>query len=199
MTVDSAAVADMIAELAAADDRTFRAEVDSDLRPRASAGDPRHWVRRAALRSPDLVDRWLTTLLMMSKSVEGQLASKQEDHEAEKARLRIGINKAEQSGNEERIRKARTAWESAKQNYAIMRGDKLRFKTGLDEWIVEARGLRDSLRAAMYDSIVAEERNYYAERARDLRQAIAEHKDKILDDEGYEASDADERLWSCLD
>lgn len=200
----------MIRRLVAMNDRGFRQEVDADLRRpqtrRDQTGDEERRVyetRRAALRSPELVDRWTMTLLTMSKSVEGQLASKQEDHEAAKAALRIEIADLERRlatdpTVETKLFEARQQWEVIKRDYASKRADMLRFKTGLDEWVIEARSLRDAARATMYDSVIAEERNHYAAQVTALRAAIDTHRTSILEDEDYEPSSADERLWSCL-
>lgn len=189
-------VDDMIQRLQAMDDRTFRNEVDEDLRRPGPSQRRSYETRRAALRSPELVDRWNTTLQQITKSVEGQLASKQEDYEAARAALRREANKLT-PGSPEWL-KNKDEQEALKVEYATERAGKLRFKTGLDEWVVEARALRDAHRATMYDSIVAEERNHYAEELRRLKEAIETHRSQILHDEDYEPSSADERLWSCL-
>lgn len=190
----------MIRRLAAMDDRGFRQEVDADLRRPGRDDDKRLYeTRRQALRSPELLDRWNTTLLTMSKSVEGQLASKQEDHEAAKAALRIQMAELERKHDAVKLHEAKQKWEKLKQDYATARGNMLRFKTGLDEWVIEARALRDATRSAMYDSVVAEERNHYAAQVQRLRGAIESHRTQILEDEQYEPSSADERLWSQLD
>jgi hypothetical protein len=192
-------VESMIRRLAVMDDRGFRQEVDADLRRPGPRERREYEVRRAALRSPELVDRWTTVLLTMTKSVEGQLASKQEDHEAAKADLRQKIATLEQTApHSDDLFKARQEWEQLKKEYAQSRAQMLRFKTGLDEWVIEARALRDSLRSTMYDSVVAEERNHYAAQVQVLRAAIDAHRTRILEDEDYEPSSADERLWACL-
>lgn len=193
-------VESMIRRLAVMDDRGFRQEVDADLRRPGARDNRREYeIRRAALRSPELVDRWNTTLMTMSKSVEGQLASKQEDHEAAKAELRQRIALlAKDPSRADELFQARQEWEQIKKDYATARAQMLRFKTGLDEWVIEARALRDASRATMYDSVVAEERNYYAAQVQMLRAAIDAHRTEILEDEDYEPSSADERLWACL-
>lgn len=193
-------VESMIRRLAVMDDRGFRQEVDADLRRPGARDNRREYeIRRAALRSPELVDRWNTTLMTMSKSVEGQLASKQEDHEAAKAELRQRIARlAKDPSMADELFQARQEWEQIKKDYATARAQMLRFKTGLDEWVIEARALRDASRATMYDSVVAEERNYYAAQVQMLRAAIDAHRTEILEDEDYEPSSADERLWACL-
>lgn len=200
----------MIRRLAAMDDRGFRQEVDADLRRPGARDNKREYeTRRAALRSPEIMDRWFTTLMTMTKSVEGQLASSQEDHEAAKAELRQRITRLEEKNRtavigpegtalQQQLFDAQLEWEQLKRDYATARANKLRFKTGLDEWVIEARALRDAARATMYDSVVAEERNHYAAQVRMLREAIDAHRTEILEDEDYEPSSADERLWACL-
>lgn len=188
-------VEDMVRRLAAMDDRVFRKEVDADLRRPEPSDRQAHENRRAALRTPELVDRWNTALQMISKSVEGQLASKQEDMAAARAALARQIAKTT-PGSPEWI-KLKDQQEAAKEAYATSRAQMLRFKTGLDEWVIEARALRDSLKATMYDSIIADERNHYAAQVQELRAAIDAHRTQMLDDD-YEPSSADELLWACL-
>lgn len=191
-TIDDTVVDDEIDRLADLDDTTFRAEVDADLRS-ARTRNPKAITRAAALRSNDLVDRWYTTLQMMSVSVEGQLAAAQEDHAAERAALRSRMASAshrEQPALQEQ-------WEESKGRFSRARAAKLRFKSGLDEWIVEARSLRDSLRDSMYDSIVAEERNHWAERYRVLHDAVAAHEAATLADD-LEPTEQDTKLWASI-
>lgn len=192
-------LSDAIAELAGWDDETFREEVNADLRFSQAEDDPvRYRLRRAALRSPDLIDRWYTCLLMIAKSVEGQLAALQEDHEAEKADLRRQMLEAEQTGNDKVMFQVQRKREQAKARFSRARAGKVRFKTGLEEWVIEARGLRDRLRPSMYDSIVADERNHYAAEALRLRNAIRDHQTTLLSDDTLDPSPADEKLWLSL-
>src|SRR4051794_39656358 len=85
-----------IARLSALPERQFRQVVDRDLRRREDEGVDEF--ESAALRSPTLVDRWLTALLAASKSVEGQLAAKDCDFEADKAQFGRTILRFEQLG-----------------------------------------------------------------------------------------------------
>lgn len=204
-------IAAVVQHLRALDDVRFRQEVDADLRQiRASdlrkmpeseqrSERTRYDLRRQALRTPELIDRWWMTLQMIAKSVEGQLASMQEDHEAEKATLRAEMAKCPTwAGTIPCCAEHAEAWETAKAEFARNRSGRLRFKTGLDEWLIEARALRDGLRGSMYDSIVAEERNHYAGVAKALKEAITQHRAEILDDDDPEPTEADKKLWACL-
>lgn len=184
-------------ELLGLRDIDFRTEVDADLRraPREPAEAARHELRRRALRTPELIDRWYTVLMMMSRSVDGQLAALDEDHQAEKADLRMELPPEDRDGNPK--------WEEPKVAYARARAGKLRFKTGLDEWVIEARHLRDQFRYATYDQIVInqvviEERNHYAGEAQRLRDAVREHHEALLADDDIDPSPADEKLWTVL-
>lgn len=163
---------------------TFRDLVDRDIRGRTT-------VREAALlRSPDLAELWLATLTAMQRSIEGQLAAKQEEFLAERARIRR-LARRDPDGD------YANDLDALQQKHSADRAKKLRFKTGLDEALIEARSVVDALRGSQYDSIVAGERNYYAEQRRLLEEAIRLHQAQITA-EGIEPSEYDEQLWSAL-
>lgn len=191
-------VGQAIRRLLSLGDRPFREEVDADLR--ASQGrdrTPEYQIRYAALRSPEVVDRWFMTLQRASVSMAGQLASAHEQNEAAKAALRRRMKEAELAGKHDLVDDLQIEWEELKEAYSTERAAKLRFKGGLDEWIVEARMLRDQARASMYDSIVADERNYYAAEALRYRTAIEAHRAEVTEFED-EPLEADEKLWEVL-
>lgn len=200
-----------IRRLAGLPAQAFRQIVDQDLRVERRPGSnpsQQQRVTAAALRSKDLVERWHTILLQMLVSVEGQLASAQEDQTAAQARFRRETDRLEREVQVKRgpareaasrkLQEKQTEWLLTREKYATARAGRLRFKSGLDEWLIEARSLRDQYRATMYDSVVTEERNHYARVAGDLRGAISEHREAILADDALEPSAADERLWEHL-
>ena len=155
-------------------DDEFRAFVDRDLRKDSREQmDPAY---REALRSPEVVERWLSFLIRMSKSVEGTLASRHEDHEAQKAALRA-------SPGDKHIRLL-----SLSADYHKRRGSTLRFKAGLDEWIIEARTTRDSYRDDAFGVL---------SRVVQLEAAIASHR-STSEDEGLEPEPNDLELWAIL-
>lgn len=206
---DARTLEEVIARLSRLPETQFRQVVDRDLRRRE---DEERGVRTelnelesAALRSPALVDRWLTALLVASKSVEGQLSARKSDYEATKARLLRTIRRLEDKGtagplstaDEQKLREARDQLSQAKERYAKTRSGTLRFKAGLDEWVIEARGMRDGLRDRLFDTVVTEERNRLAERNRVLECAIRAHRDAFPSED--DPSEADEELWSLVD
>lgn len=199
MTVQEAnptAVEEFARKLMSLTPEEFRSEVDRDLRP-LRAGDTTnkvYAVRRAALRTPTVVDRWFTTLSQIAKSVDGQLAAKTEDYEADRADLRAQILACTNSREEKVLKQA---LERRKSDYSRSRAGTLRFKSGLDEALIEARSLRDSVRDRLYDSVVAEERNRYAVRVTALEDAIREHRDALFAAD-MDPEDHDERLWSAV-
>lgn len=182
---------DLARNLMGLDHAAFRKEVDSDLRP----GDGERWkARHRALRSPTCVDRWFMVLSQMAKSVDGQLAAKADDYEAARAETReqllAATDAVQQMGFRRRL-------ESLKAEYSRNRANTLRFKSGLDEALIEARALRDSVRDRLYDSVVAEERNRYAARVTTLEEAIRDHQDAFtagdIDPEPH-----DLHLWDVI-
>lgn len=196
---------DQIAEL---NDEDFRDLVDRDLRRENTDAEA------AALRSPALVDRWYSVLVGMLKSVDGQLAAKKEDFEAHKARIKAQFVEAEQALAEARIKRdnarihaaearnrtLRQEWASITEKYSRSRAATLRFKSGLEETMVEARAIRDKVQNRLYEHVVAQERNHYAERVQTLEKAIAEARDtgdsaKLFSLVGHWRLNGNESTW----
>jgi hypothetical protein len=167
---------------------SFKDFVDRDIRGHTTQAEAE------ALRSPALAERWLTTLTMMQRSIEGQLAAKQEEFQAERARLR---RERRRLTDPDQIDRTDDVLDRLQENHSRDRAKKLRFKTGLDEALVEARAVVDALRGHKYDSLVADERNYYAEQRRLLEEAIRLHQAQMLA-EGIEPGEHDEKLWEAL-
>lgn len=193
MATMAADVTDVARSLMALDYDAFKNEVNADLRPNDET--PNQRARHAALRSPMLVDRWFTVLTQMAKSVDGQLAAKTEDYEADKAGIRAKILKEK---DPRRVNALRAQLEETKAKYARARAGTLRFKCGLDEALIEARALRDSTRDRLYDTVVADERNRYAARILVLTNAIDEHR-HACDIADITPEDHDERLWAIIE
>lgn len=172
----------LVKQIAALSEEDFRSLVDRDLRREDTEDEA------AALRSPELVHRWFTVLVAMSKSVDGQLAAKRQDFEAQKARLKGEFVHAEgllaeaRHGREpeaiyaaeNKIRRLRQEWAQMTERYARSRAATLRFRSGLEETIVEARLFRDQIRDVLYDSVVTEERDRLAARVRELEAVLAQ-------------------------
>lgn len=206
VTETAQSLEDTIVRLSRLPERKFRQIVDRDLRRREFEDelDTQDALESAALRSSALVDRWLTALLAASKSVEGQLAAKDCDYEADKAqatrtvlRLEALAKKRPLTEKEEaELAGTRDRLLASRQRHFKSRSGTLRFKSGLDEWIIEARGVRDSFRDRLYDTVVVEERNRYAEQLRALKEAIRAHRDSFPPED--DPSEADEKLWQLV-
>ena len=179
-------------------DEDFRAVVDADLR-RNSRNRP-HLPPEvaAALREPRHVPRWHMTLSRMDKSVEGQLAARADDYEKELAwsrrrtlELEAELDAALEEGQtfkadetRKRLREVRLQQEQLTEQHHRGRASTLRFKTGLDEALLEAQYLRDRLQGDA--------------RVRELEEAIRAHRQELTASEELEAGSADEKLWSVL-
>lgn len=147
----------------------FRALVDQAVR--GNPEDPKTHALRVNLMAPEVVDRTHIALISMKKSVEGQLAARRADYIKERLRDRPGERSA------------------LEQRYRTWRAGALRFKSGVEEYLLTVRPPRRERSAD----------NYYLA-YETLRQAIAKHKATVLalqnDDE---ETDADDVLWSVLD
>lgn len=161
-----------VEDLSKADDETFRSVVDIDMK---FGGEFRH-----LLSDPANASRWYTALIMMSKSVEGQLASRAADLKAKTRSLSVAeTNKA---------RNDHDRW----------RATILRVKTGIDETLAHARSVVESQRNSMYKSIIADERDFLASRVKSLTDAINAFRDHSCDQEGCPLDHClgEEKLWS---
>lgn len=200
MTMTTTTVEDEVRRLTALSPDAFKAEVDSDVKPFIHANmDQGIWdARRAALRSPALVDRWFASLSQTLKSVEGQLATQTEDYDAARADIKKALIAAEADGNTARVKDLRIQAEQVKAEHARARAKTLRFKTGLDEMLIQARSLRDAVRDRLYDSVVAEERNRYAARITELTDAILEHRQAHIEAD-IDPEVHDQHLWQVIE
>lgn len=170
----------------------FRQLVDREMRGRATDAEA------AALRDPRVVNRWYTVLLAMKKSIEGQLAAKRQEFEAQRAQLRQAFAQTEQAladakllGDEstkekaeQRLRKLREEHGALVERNAKGRTGMLRFQSGLEETLVDARRIRTEMLG---------DREQLAERVRLLEAAIMAHR--MVEDD---PSPADEKLWTLL-
>ncbi len=177
-------------DLSQMDDEMFRQLVDRDLRSETTPEEA------AALRSPEIVDRWVSVITAMSKKVEGHLAAKKQDFEATKSRIKAEINKAEARGSQAIVQKLKLQLEEEKERNAQSRAKTIRFKSGLEESMIEARHIRNTFRPS-YDSYIKDERNALAKKVRELEQAIIHHKEEQTEDD-TEPSAADIELWSYV-
>lgn len=155
-------------------DEEFREIVDNSLRKQ---GDPE---TAASLREPANVERWYSTLLKMSKSVEGQLAARTADWK-----------RSNLSGAEDLAER--------RENYLKWRAQIIRFKTGLDEALTEAKYLRDKNRTSQYGTFITDERLALLQRVQKLETTIRQHKEQIFHGDDDDHDKADESLWAIVE
>lgn len=181
-------------------DKEFRDIVDQDLRKDSSNKRARAELPEgvsAALRDSRVASRWLTHLSQMQRTVEGTLAAREAESESKRADLRRAVIEAED--NLEPTAHLRAKLEEEKKNYLYTRAGTLRFKSGLEEVLLEARAIVEKHDVEAYRSQVFKERNAYASRVEELEEAIREHKRSFYDEEDdLEPSDTDLKLWGTV-
>lgn len=168
--------------LAGVDDEAFRAAVDVDLRRKAPHGVA------DALRSAGLRRRWLSTMIAMQRKVEGSLAGRREefmsyvaDYERRLADLEQGRQRARgraRTALNRSIHELKGERQRHEAKYREARAGAIRFKTGLEEWIIEARRL------------------CYGDDVDGLIAQIERHREATLANGG--PSDADRELWEAV-
>lgn len=185
------------ADLAGLSDDQFRALVDADLRRRAPHGGSR--LREdliVALRSPEQVARWHSMLCRMQRSVDGQLAARRSDFQAELAGLEARALETTDHHARDSLRRQQ---QTLRAKYETTKASTVRFKTGLDEATIEARFLRDQAVAVTYGGAVMVERDHFAKSYRRLCAAVERHRSAVLNDLGGDDPDEiDENLWGAL-
>jgi hypothetical protein len=163
----------------------FRRLIDQDTRGKAPTRVS------AELRQPECVPRWYQTLIGMQKSVEGQLAAKAAESRAAQADYRAQLEHT----SDRSIRVERLKRESRDESW---RAGALRFKSGLEERIIEARQILREMEdplVAVSDRIV-EDRNRALTRVAALEAAIRRHHAEFPPDD--EPSEADIELWQTV-
>lgn len=198
-------------DLLALPDLVFRDLVDEDLRLRGP--ERTGWLIGDFLRDPKVVNRFYTDLIRKSKSIEGQLASNSSALAAREEHLRgklsitnSQLERAEAGGDPVEIAKCKskvvnqTAEIHSERSKSLnARTKTIRFKTGLEMAIIEVRALVEADRPDLYSSFVADERNYWAARARALTKAIEDHRTAALSETEDPPLAADEELWAVLE
>lgn len=127
--------------LATVTDEEFRKYVDSDIRRAQPGRSPDEIAAleriHQELRSPAVIERWYTSLLLMKKSVEAQLGAK-------KAELAAKRNQASYSDLQVEFNR----WKAGT----------LRFLNAVEEKLLEARSLRYRLYLPRLQDAIAEHR-----------------------------------------
>jgi hypothetical protein len=142
--------------------------VDQDLRGRLDEGTS------AALRSPELIERYYYALVAMSKRVEATLGATRQEY----YRDRLNVTNDDSKARE------------LEQLYSSKRSSTLRFKGGLDQALADAKRLLQQHRGLQYEHL--------ARRIAELEGAIRQHKLSLESDMNQVASDYDTELWRVL-
>lgn len=152
-------------------DTDFRSVVEADIKNRATEE------QSEALRKPEVVTRWWHCLNSIIKSVEGALAAREADLQAQKYNLLRNEGK--------------NAWLTRAEQAKRQRAASLRFYTAAQERLIEAKALYEQLHPR--EAYLQEERNRYAAAYICLRDAIREHRERRVMPEEF-----DEQLWAAL-
>lgn len=200
-------------------EKEFHKLVDDDLRRDSPNRDHRSDVSEEtsrALRSPAAVDRWHSKLARMAHQVGMELETRVERYLAALADLRGKILEQEQAlldaedpavvtAIRRHILSLRIEVEKLEVDHHSAQARTLRFRTGLDQHLLEAQYLRDGVRDRLYDSVVTKERDRYASKCRDLEsrvtvleEAITNHR-ALMKCDDIEPTNNDRRLWATLD
>lgn len=172
--------------IAAMDDATFRRLLDGVIRKHLEELEnalgtplPQEDVVEA-LHSPDLIDRSYQVLVLMKRSVEGQLSARKADFARDSAQTPM---------TQEKFQKLTT-------QYQTWRGGAIRFKGGLEEFLSFTKAARDGL---MDHDVVAlkKDRDRYLVGFAALKGAVGEHRNSFPTDD--EPSYADEVLWNLAE
>jgi hypothetical protein len=162
----------------------FRKLIDDDTRGKAPASLSRQ------LRSAECAPRWYEALLAMQNSVDGQLAAKSAESRAAQARLQARFEEALSSKQRREIRAEIARRKAADEQW---RAGALRFKSGLEDKLIEARRVLRELD----DSSIVGARNRSMARVAILEDAIRRHHADFRAED--EPSDSDLALWAHLD
>lgn len=166
------------AQLALLPEDEWKSLIDRDLRtltkpatgPKAVTEDDRELAQ--ALRSPACIDRYFFTLLRMLKNAEGTLASRREEAIEQRNTLLAQGQWQE--------------WRKAEADHARQRRSTLRFKSGLEQTLLEIKFLR---------SQIMEHRA--STRLERVVWMVKNHRENFPEDD--DPSQADIELWRLID
>lgn len=191
-------------DLADLDDTDFRRVVEADIRRSDAKAPELHEGVSEALRT-NVPRRWLTTLTQMISDIDSQLAARSDDYERSVAEHNKSILAAEDeirrhpddNRRHQELLRLRLEAEDAKVQHLRQRAGTLRFRNHVNHALLEARNHYDQLVDSMYQSTVVRERDFHAQRADRLANAIIRHREMVLIDlDGSEPDEIDELLWS---
>lgn len=162
-------------------DDTFEDIVNKDVR---GVLDPDSSAR---LRDPIIVDRWYNKLLVLKRSVEAQLAA----NGAERSERHRDFMAKGTVGKQE--------WFDYKAQADRWRASAVRFNSGVESKLAEARQLRSTTRGNAYVGLLEVERDDAVREVNKLRSAIRMHRDHICGSEcNNDECVADDFLWSAV-
>lgn len=156
--------------LATMSNSQFKDVIDKEVR------DGLDDVSSKALRT-DVPERWYTALVAIKQSVESQLAAKSSD-----------VKQLDPTTPE---------YTAAYRDYHRWRAGALRFLSGIDTRISEARPLRNALYDNQYSEILKAERNAAYRETLQLREAIRCHRRKVTEE--FDPNEFDQALWAEVD
>lgn len=165
-------------DLSKVGEEEFEAAVNADVRGTTNADT------KAALRQPDVLDRWHDTLLHLKRNVEAQLTSN---------RATLLADQAEALRGGDTVR-----WVQIKAESEQWRQRSIRFKNGVEERLREAKRLRRALSTETYTAKVLDDRDRAIARCLTLADAIAAHKAAVLSSPDEPDDSIDDKLWSVL-
>jgi hypothetical protein len=163
-------------------DKEFRDLVDKELRrdhPQTSQEEKRRLEEIVPmLRSPQVIDRWISVLEVMKASSETQLGAKL-------AEIKKFHGSITQSDYENKLR-----------GFQSWKAGNLRFLHSVQQRLLEARATRIRLFGKNYPTRLAEERDRLSQTLLRLIRAVEIHRETVLRE--YDPSDADEVLWEAI-
>lgn len=153
-----------------------QADVAKRERGKAPPPDARIDALAAALRDPDAVERWYSTLCTTKRRIERQIAAKHSE-----------LVSKESDPN----------FPTLRQQYHHWRAGVLRLINAIDDRIDVARELTDRFHVSSRNEAIEQDRNELGRQVETLLGAIRRHKDATQADL-LEATSADEALWRHL-
>ncbi len=163
-------------------DKEFRELVDKELRrdhPQTSLVEKQRLAEIVPLlRSPQVIDRWISVLEVMKASSETQLGAKL-------AEIKKFHGSITQDDYENKLR-----------GFQSWKAGNLRFLHSVQQRLLEARATRIRLFGQTYPTRLAEERNTLSQTLTSLVRAVERHRETVLSE--YDPSEADETLWEAI-
>jgi len=174
--MDSAAVLALSRE-------AFADLVDRDVRGRAPAD------AAAALRTPEVAERWYQQLVASKKSAESQLAARSSETKANRLAL---LAAAETAVSEAQARDLRRRSLEVQEAHLRWKAGTIRFRAGVEASLSEASVLR-RVSPTYLPVALLDERAQLLQAVATLRAAIQTHRDSFAGED--EPDEADRELW----